>query len=156
MTGATIFVMWSSLLLLLTKCRREACAAQVSPCNMKSSVKGIAGQKKSGLECGIAYILCTSGAAVKVSMTCNDGHQEEWCSSATIGTGKRTLYLINISIIVYSFLSGLHFDQLKVYFLLLNKSEVDRNFLRPFSICPGYRVYQRAHSTDILCLSCIL
>ena len=40
MTGATILVCWTSLLLLLTKCRHEACAALVSPNNMKLSKKG--------------------------------------------------------------------------------------------------------------------
>ena len=40
MTGATILVCWTSLLLLLTKCRHEACAALVSPNNMKLSMKG--------------------------------------------------------------------------------------------------------------------
>ena len=42
MSGATVMVMWSCLLVLLAKCRREACPAQVNPSNMKTSLQGIA------------------------------------------------------------------------------------------------------------------
>ena len=38
--GSTILVCWASLLLLLTKCRREGSASMVCPSNMKLSVKG--------------------------------------------------------------------------------------------------------------------
>ena len=47
-------------------------------------------------------------------MTCNSGHRECWASSKTVGTGKEAVPIINLLIIVYTFLSGLHFDQLKV------------------------------------------
>ena len=40
MGGSTILVCWASLLLLLTKCRREGCASLVCPSNMKLSLKG--------------------------------------------------------------------------------------------------------------------
>ena len=49
-------------------------------------------------------------------MLCNDGHCERWCNSASIGIGRYKIYLINLSIIVYSFLSGLHWQQLQSFF----------------------------------------
>ena len=100
--------MWSSLLFLLAKCTHDGCAAQVNPANMKTSISGIALQ---------ADILCTNsiaGAAIRVAMTCNDGHETEWSSSNTIRTTGRRLYSINVSLIVYTLLSGIHFDQIKV------------------------------------------
>ena len=60
-----------------------------------------------------------SGGAVTVKMTCNSGHKEEWSSSKKIGTGKWSMPYVNLLIIVYAFLSGLHFDQLKVRTLTL-------------------------------------
>ena len=39
--GATFLVSWASLLLLLSKCRHDCCAALVNPSNMKITVKGI-------------------------------------------------------------------------------------------------------------------
>ena len=107
--GSTILVCWASLLLLLTKCRREGCASMVCPSNMKLSVKGY-------FFCYL-LIFCTfliTGAAINVKMVCNDGHCENWCSSETVGSGRKMLYLINISMIVYSFLSGIHFEKIKV------------------------------------------
>ena len=51
---------------------------------------------------------------------CNSGHEEEWSSSQNIGTGREATPYINVLIIVYAFLTGLHFDQLKVYIFLLD------------------------------------
>ena len=66
------------------------------------------------------------GAAVNISMVCNDGHSEVWCSSKSIKAGRLMVPLINISLTFYLFFSGLHWDQIKVrleiwkifYFLL--------------------------------------
>ena len=41
LTGATLLAEWSSLLSLLTICRQEGCGAAVSPCNMKTSLRGM-------------------------------------------------------------------------------------------------------------------
>ena len=40
LAGATFLVSWASLLLLLSKCRHDCCAALVNPSNMKITVKG--------------------------------------------------------------------------------------------------------------------
>ena len=56
------------------------------------------------------------GSAYTFEMQCNDGHSERWCNSASIGIGNYKLYLINLSIILYSFLCGLHWDQLQRFF----------------------------------------
>ena len=49
-----------------------------------------------------------------MTLLCNEGHTENWCSSRTIKTGRLTVPLINLSLLFYSFFSGLHWDQLKV------------------------------------------
>ena len=46
-------------------------------------------------------------------MRCNEGHCENWCNSASIGIGRHKLYLINLSIILYSFVCGFHWEQLQ-------------------------------------------
>ena len=56
----------------------------------------------------------TPGAAVNIKMTCNKGHQETWSNSKTVGKGKKSMPIINLLLIVYTFLSGLHFNQLQV------------------------------------------
>ena len=55
-----------------------------------------------------------AGAAVTVKMRCNSHHTETWCSSGRVGTGKWTLPRINLLLVVYSFMTGLQFDPLKV------------------------------------------
>ena len=67
----------------------------------------------------IVIFLC-AGAAVTTKSVCNSGHEEEWSSSQNIGTGREATPYINVLIIVYAFLTGLHFDQLKVYIFLLD------------------------------------
>ena len=59
------------------------------------------------------------GAAVTVSLTCNSGHKESWASSTNVGSGKWTMPSVNLLLIVYTFLTGLHFDQLKVHILII-------------------------------------
>ena len=53
------------------------------------------------------------GAAVKVKMTCNKGHQESWSNSKTVGKGNKSMAIVNLLIIVYTFLSGINFNQLQ-------------------------------------------
>ena len=67
-----------------------------------------------------------SGAAVKISLTCNDGHCEEWSSSESIKAGRWTVPLINLAIICYSFACGLNWEQLQV------KLNYSRGFLQPY------------------------
>ena len=55
-----------------------------------------------------------AGAAVQVKMTCNSGHNESWASSYNVGSGRWSMPYVNILLIVYTFMAGLHFDQLKV------------------------------------------
>ena len=69
-----------------------------------------------------------SGGAVTVKMTCNSGHKEEWSSSKKIGTGKWSMPYVNLLIIVYAFLSGIHFDQLKVG-ILTHIAQVSKKLL---------------------------
>ena len=54
------------------------------------------------------------GVAMKVNITCNEGHEEVWSSSDTVGAGRLRVYLINLQIVCYSFFSGLHWTQFKV------------------------------------------
>ena len=63
---------------------------------------------------GLTESYLYSGAAIRVTMVCNDGHTEEWNSSKTVKTGRLTVPLINLAILFYAFFSGLHWDQLKV------------------------------------------
>ena len=54
------------------------------------------------------------GAAIYVKATCNKNHVFEWCSSASIKTPKKEVKEVNLMLVVFSFLSGLHFYQLEV------------------------------------------
>ena len=54
------------------------------------------------------------GAAVSAKIRCNEGHDEVWSSSHCIGSSRESVPYINVLLIVYLFLTGLHFDQLKV------------------------------------------
>ena len=56
------------------------------------------------------------GSVFTFKIICNEGHHEEFCNSTSIGLGRYKLYLINLSIICYSFLCGLHWDQLHSFF----------------------------------------
>ena len=62
----------------------------------------------------ILFDIIILGAAVNVKMTCNSGHKESWASSRNVGQGKWTMPYINLLIILYSFMTGLGFDKLKV------------------------------------------
>ena len=57
-----------------------------------------------------------SGAAIKVTMVCNAGHEENWSSSADVGSGRESIPHVNIMLIFFLFVTGLHFDQIKAFF----------------------------------------
>ena len=63
-------------------------------------------------------ILTFAGAAVTANMTCNSGHEEKWTSSSNVGEGSRSMPYVNVLLIVYTFMAGLHFDRLKVLIVL--------------------------------------
>ena len=65
------------------------------------------------LELNIDYIL-PPGAAVSAKMLCNSGYSETWESSSNVGIGRGSIPWINVQLIVYTFMTGLQFDQLKV------------------------------------------
>merc|ERR1712179_879157 len=89
-SGAIILVMWSNLLLLLSKCQKPGCGAAVLSDNMK---------------------VIRNGAAVKILSTCNDGHKEEWLSSKPV----KGVPLVNLLIVCYAFFSGLNWAQFKAF-----------------------------------------
>ena len=94
------------------------------------------------------FILEYSGAAIRMTLTCNEGHTEEWNSSQTIKSGRLTVPLINLAILCYTFFSGLHWDQLKVGFRIKIKSNT-LYCTRPFLINSGSFLCLQVHSTDI-------
>ena len=55
-----------------------------------------------------------SGASLTAKVRCNSGHSFTWCSSDSIKTVKREIKEINLSLVVYTFLSGIHFQKIKV------------------------------------------
>ena len=59
-------------------------------------------------------LLFLTGAAVKVYLTCNDGHEEEWSSSKNVKAGRKTVPLVNLLIVCFALFSGLHWTQFKV------------------------------------------
>ena len=67
------------------------------------------------------FIIFLLGAAVKVHLLCNDGHEEEWSSSSNVTAGRRRVPLINLMIVCYALFTGLHWTQFKVriYFTLV-------------------------------------
>ena len=64
----------------------------------------------------VLIFLLFQGAAVEVTMTCNEGHSEKWCSSQPIGSGRKAVYLINVLVIAYTFLCGINFEKIKVLY----------------------------------------
>ena len=53
---------------------------------------------------------------VKVNMVCNAGHSETWSNCSRVGEGKNSVPLINITMIYYIFVTGLHYDRMKEFF----------------------------------------
>ena len=76
-------------------CHRSDCFEPVLPCNQKYSIKG---------------------AALKVEMTCNDGHTEFWASSSDVGQGRECIPYINLKLIYFLFVTGLHYEKIKTIF----------------------------------------
>ena len=82
-----------------------------------------------------------AGAAVTVNMRCNSHHQETWCSSGRVGKGKWSLPRINLLLIVYSFMTGLQFDPLKVCYFICSLTFKECDIARSqlvFDICLIY------------------
>ena len=56
-----------------------------------------------------------AGAALRVRARCNNGHTFTWCSvNGVTESTSRGMKDINLKLVVYSFLCGLHFKQLQV------------------------------------------
>ena len=49
-------------------------------------------------------------------MRCNDGHFEEWTNCEWISAGKHKLPILNLKVICYSLLGGLHWEQVHSFF----------------------------------------
>ena len=47
-------------------------------------------------------------------MTCNSGHNNTFSTSRMVGTGKKGIPDVNLLLIVYTLLTGMCFDKLKV------------------------------------------
>ena len=85
----------SSILSLLTKCQTFGCGAAVNPDEL---------------------VTVPDGAALHVRQTCADGHQNTWQSSEGISDKGRRVNVINIMLVAYIFLTGLHYGTFKVSF----------------------------------------
>ena len=107
--NSLLIVPWTCLIALLSICKHAGCGDKVLPDNMDISRNGDC--FKIGEYC---FIVLIAGAAVSVKMTCNSGHLENWSSSQMIGRGRSAMPKVNLLIIVYALLTGLHFEQLKV------------------------------------------
>ena len=55
-----------------------------------------------------------SGACVTATVTCNNGHTLPWCSSETIATPRRPVKVINLLLVLHTFLSGISFEKAQV------------------------------------------
>ena len=82
----------ASLLSLLSKCQEPGCGAPVSDEDLVS---------------------VHDGAAIHVTQTCSEGHKGTWHSSDTISDKGRRTSVINIMLVVYIFLTGLHYGTFK-------------------------------------------
>ena len=85
-----VIVFMSSLMSLLSVCREPNCGAVVDKDNMK---------------------IVHSGAMVRVHTLCNKNHSSTWESSPSIGSGNKSVAIINIIIATYCLLTGLHIKQ---------------------------------------------
>ena len=97
LSSPKVIVFMSSLVSLLSVCREPCCGAVVDKENMK---------------------IVHSGAMVRVHTVCNNNHSYTWESSPSIGSGKKSVAIINIIISTYCLLTGLHIKQANI-----NKSE---------------------------------
>lgn len=104
---------WNCIKDLFKKCKKEDCSDCVLPDNIETSVNGellIMNFCERFENCIIV------GACVDVKMTCNSGHIEFWQSCKKVGTGRQSMPYVNLIMIVFTFLCGLHFDKVKVSF----------------------------------------
>ena len=83
----------TSLLPLLSKCHSPGCGDSVAPGDM-SCVQ--------------------DGAALIVNLRCEKGHKNTWHSSEGVTSKGARVSYINILMVVYIFLTGLHFGTIKV------------------------------------------
>ena len=54
------------------------------------------------------------GAALTVKLTCDGGHLNHWSNSKTIKHKKRKVFVLNVKLMVYLYMSGLSFHVFKV------------------------------------------
>ena len=120
-----LIVPWACILILLSKCQRHGCSEQVLPSNMELSRKGNGNLNIKLTLKSNNFII--PGAAVNVKLRCNSGHDETWASSPSVGSGRWTMPYVNVLLILYTFLTGLHFDQLKVKFDILRLATKSKN-----------------------------
>ena len=85
-----VIVFMSSLLSLFSICREPNCGSYVERENMK---------------------VVLNGAMIRVHTLCNNHHSRTWDSSPMIGTGRKTMAVINILLCVYCLVTGLHIKQ---------------------------------------------
>ena len=55
--------------------------------------------------------MCTVGAAIIITATCDNSHTFKWSSSTKVGDGKKRMFLINILLASYVVLCGLNIAQ---------------------------------------------
>ena len=55
--------------------------------------------------------MSTVGAAIIITVTCDNSHNFKWRSSAKVGDGKKRMFLINILLASYVVLCGLNIAQ---------------------------------------------
>ena len=90
-----VIVFLSSLLQLFAICRVVGCGSCVESGNIK---------------------VTHNGAMIKVKALCNNHHETEWESSPCVGTGRKSIAIINILLAAYCLLNGLHVKQMLEFF----------------------------------------
>ena len=109
MSSKYLLVSWQMLTVLLGVCRNEGCGASVLPENIKTCVEG------TWFTQNTSHLLICLGAAVTAKVTCNSGHETSWCSSDSIQTPRKAVKTVNLLLVLYTLLSGLHYQQLQVH-----------------------------------------
>ena len=56
-------------------------------------------------------LMSTIGAAIIITVTCDNSHNLKWSSSGKVGEGKKRMFLINILLASYVLLCGLNISQ---------------------------------------------
>ena len=83
-------VFMSCLLQLLSVCPLPGCGSAIDPENRE--VK-------------------EHGAVIVIHYTCNSHHSGHWCSSPSVGEGKKKVWVLNTVLASYSLTCGLHISQ---------------------------------------------